>query len=282
MASPSLRARYPDPQNLERLSPPVRASHPARINGRGHLKSDRRHRIRAAEWRIAAWGKPPGGLSDTLSGVPSLFRRQSSQAAADVSESGDVASETLETAAAAAKGGARKAYTPGKGKATPKRPASGARRVEPPPANRREAYKRMREKERAERAERRQAMLEGDERYLLARDRGPERSLVRDLVDSRRTVGTWFFAGALVVLFGSQPAMPLQVRFAANLLWVLLAAATVGDSILISRRIGKVIRQRFPNTTQRYSGLYFYGIVRGMTFRRLRMPRPKVKIGDRP
>ena len=32
----------------------------------------------------------------------------------------------------------------------------------------------------------------GDERYLLARDRGPERALVRNIVDSRRTVGTWF------------------------------------------------------------------------------------------
>jgi hypothetical protein len=217
--------------------------------------------------------------------VPSLFRRKSSPAAADVSESGDAGPEALETAEASPTGGARKAYTPSKreqGKVTPKRPTSGARRVEPPPTTRREAYKRMRERERVERAERRQAMLEGDERYLLARDRGPERSLVRDLVDSRHTVGTWFFAGALIVLFGSQPAMPLQVRFAANLLWVLLAVATIGDSILISRRIGKVIRDRFPDTNQRFSGLYFYGIVRGMTFRRLRMPRPKVKIGDRP
>ena len=40
-------------------------------------------------------------------------------------------------------------------------------------------------------------MRAGDERYLLARDRGPERALVRDIVDSRRTVGTCFFGGAL-------------------------------------------------------------------------------------
>jgi hypothetical protein len=241
---------------------------------------------RPGDRQTADRGKPPGGLSDTLSGVPSLFHRKPSNAVADVldpEETGPGAED--EVASGPRPAGARKAYTPSKreqGKLTPKRPASGARRVEPPPANRREAYRRLRDKERAERAERRQAMLDGDERYLLARDRGPERELVRDIVDSRRTVGTWFFAGALIVLFGSQPAMPLQIRFAANLLWMLLMLATILDSVLISRRIGKLVRERFPNTTQRFSGLYFYGIVRGLTFRRLRMPRPKVKVGHRP
>ena len=61
----------------------------------------------------------------------------------------------------------------------------------------------MRERQRQERAEASAGMRAGDERYLLARDRGPERALVRNIVDSRRTVGTWFFAGALIVLIGS-------------------------------------------------------------------------------
>ncbi len=125
-------------------------------------------------------------------------------------------------------------------------------------------------------------MLAGDERHMLARDRGPERALVRDIVDSRRTVGTWFFAGAVIVLVGSQRQMPVEVQFAANFLWLLLALATTVDSLLIVRRIRILVNERFPDTTQRPAGLYFYGIVRGITFRRLRMPRPRVKIGERP
>jgi hypothetical protein len=138
----------------------------------------------------------------------------------------------------------------------------------------------MRDKDRAERAERRQAMADGDERYLLRRDKGPERALVRNIVDSRFTVGTWFFAGALIVLIGSSAAMPDQIRLAANVLWVTLAAATIIDSILISRRIKRLVGGRFPKTTERFGSLYFYGVMRGITFRRMRMPRPKVKLGE--
>ncbi len=58
----------------------------------------------------------------------------------------------------------------------------------------------------------RPACCAGKEEYLLARDKGPERALVRDIVDSRRTVGTFFFGGALIVLIGSSGAMPPTVQ----------------------------------------------------------------------
>ena len=178
-----------------------------------------------------------------------------------------------------------KGYTPSKkelGLQTPKRSVAQRRRVaEPAPANRREAVKRMRAKRRAERAEAQAGMRAGDERYLLARDRGPERALVRDIVDSRRTVGTWFFGGALVVLIGSSAAMPPVVRLASNLIWAALALGVVLDSILIARRIGKLVRARFPETTQRMGSLYLYGIMRAITFRRMRMPNPRVTLGTK-
>ena len=99
-----------------------------------------------------------------------------------------------------------KAYTPSKkdlGKVTPKRKAGGRRAAEPPPANRREALRRMRQKQREARAEARAGMMAGKEEYLFPRDKGPERALVRDIVDSRRNVATYFLPGALVVLIGS-------------------------------------------------------------------------------
>ncbi|GAA1627106.1 DUF3043 domain-containing protein [Actinoplanes couchii] len=201
-----------------------------------------------------------------------LFRRKSNDLVADASSS--VTPE--ESAVVYPKG-----YTPSnkeRGKVTPKRVAQGRRVQDPAPANRKEAYKQLRERQRAERAEASEGMRNGDERYLLARDRGPERSLVRDIVDSRRTVGSYFIGGAVIVLIGSSIAIP-AVQLASNLLWAALAIAVVIDSIFIARRIKKQMLARFPQTDQRLGSLYFYGIMRGLTFRRMRIPKPKVELG---
>lgn len=205
--------------------------------------------------------------------VPSLFRRKPADAPSEVTE--EVPDDVVPRP---------KGYTPSKkelGQATPKRQATGRRFAEAAaPANRREQIKQMRERQRTERAEAAAGMKAGDERYLLARDRGPERRLVRDLIDSRRTVGTWFFGGALIVLVGSTVRIP-AVQLASNALWLLLAIGVVVDSILISRRIKKQIRDRFPKTTQRMGSLQLYGVMRGLTFRRMRVPKPQVELGDK-
>ncbi|GIF95370.1 DUF3043 domain-containing protein [Catellatospora citrea] len=174
---------------------------------------------------------------------------------------------------------ASRSYTPAKGKATPKRTEAQRRKAEPPPANRREALKRAREKSRADRAESMAGMKAGDERYLLPRDKGPERRLVRDYVDSRRTVGTWFFGGAFLIFFLIQVRDP-RIAVAANIVWLLLALAVIVDSFFICRKIKKLIKANYPKTTQRMGSLYLYAVMRGITFRRMRMPNPQVKIGD--
>jgi hypothetical protein len=211
----------------------------------------------------------------TLSDVPSLFRRKTAEPAdtslTDDQPAGEVTPRP-------------KGYTPSKkelGVPTPKR-TSNARKVgAPAPSNRRAAYKAMRERQREERAEAAAGMRAGDERYLLARDRGPERALVRDIVDSRRTAGTYFFVGAFIVIFGSGSWMPPAVQLASTFLWTLLAFAVIVDSFLISRRIKTLVRERFPKTTQRMGSLYLYGIMRGLTFRRMRVPKPRVQLGDK-
>lgn len=169
----------------------------------------------------------------------------------------------------------------GKGRPTPKRSAAQSRRrsAEPPPKDRKEAYRRMRDKQRAERVEAREGMVAGDDRFLTARDRGPVRKLVRDLVDSRRNVGQYFLVGALLVVVLSGGNMPAPVRLGANILWVGLMAALVIDSWLISRVIRRTVSERFPNTDERMRSLFFYGILRGTVFRRLRTPKPAVDIG---
>jgi hypothetical protein len=205
--------------------------------------------------------------------VPSLFRRKTDDPADTVTP------EPVEEVTPRPKN-----YTPSKkelGQVTPKRQSNARRVGEPAPKNRREAYKSMRERQRIERAEAAAGMRAGDERYLLVRDRGPERALVRDIVDSRRTVGTYFFVGAFIVIIGSGGWMPPAVQFASTLLWMLLAFAVIVDSVLISRRIKALVNERFPKTTQRMRSLYLYGIMRGLTFRRMRVPKTRVNLGDK-
>jgi hypothetical protein len=204
--------------------------------------------------------------------VPSLFRRKSEDLVEDA---------VAETSAEQVEAARSRAYTPGKGKATPKRPRAGAGR-EAPPADRKEAARRVRDRERAARAEQRAGMMSGDERYLLPRDKGPERALVRDIVDSRRTAGTWFFTFAFVLLvISSVRALPGQFVLTANLVWLLLGVGVVFDSILICRKINKLVAARFPKTQVRMTSLYLYAIMRALSYRRFRMPKPRVKVGDK-
>ncbi len=93
----------------------------------------------------------------------------------------------------------------GKGRPTPKRSEAQGRRQgppPPPPTTRKEAYKRMREQQAANRGSAREAAARGDDSALPARDRGPEKRLVRDVVDSRRNAGSLFLVVAALVLVG--------------------------------------------------------------------------------
>jgi hypothetical protein len=213
----------------------------------------------------------PLALVGYPSRVPSLFRRKS----ADVVQADRPEDDVPDQEATAT--GRPRGYTPSKkelGVVTPKRPAAGRRAAgDAKPLTKQEA----REQRRARRA----AISEEFRREGGPRDRAPERGLARDVVDSRRTVGTWFFGGALLVLIGSGPTMPPVVQLASNLLWVTLALLVVIDSVLISRRIRKLVQQRFPKSDQRMGGLYFYAIMRAMTFRRMRTPVPRVQLGDK-
>jgi hypothetical protein len=204
--------------------------------------------------------------------LSSPFRRKASEPDSEVAA--EAAEESVATRS--------RAHTASKrelGKATPKRQAGG-RRVEPPPSNRREAMKRMREKQREARAEARAGMLAGKEEFLPARDKGPERRVVRDIVDTRRNVGSYFLPVTILVFAGSFTAVPVVVQFSAALFYAFLLGAIV-DSGLLTRRVKKIMLKRFPKATKPPRSYYFYAIMRALQTRRLRMPPPVVKVGDR-
>jgi hypothetical protein len=198
--------------------------------------------------------------------VTTLFRRKS----ADV-----VTVETEPVATATHPVG--KAYTAKKGSATPKR--GSAKRVEAPPTTRREAIKKMRAKAKAERMEARAGMAAGKQQYLLKRDKGDDRVLIRDIVDSRRNLGTWFFGAAFVVIAASFSGAPAVIAM-ANLFWIFAMIAIVIDFVLLSLRIRKIVGQRISKPEHKPMANYAYACMRSLSFRKIRMPAPRVKVGE--
>ena len=168
----------------------------------------------------------------------------------------------------------------GKGRPTPRRSEAQGRRPgppPPPPSTRKEAYKRMRDQQAARRTQARSSALVGDDSYLPARDRGPERKLVRDVVDARRNVGSFFLAIAGVALIGT--VVPnVAVRSYATFLLFLYFVLLIIDSFVLGRKISRTLKERFPNLARR-KGLVWYGVSRATMIRRWRFPKPEVKVG---
>ena len=164
----------------------------------------------------------------------------------------------------------------GKGRPTPKRTEAQGRRTgppPPPPTTRKEAYKRMRAQQASRRVEARQGAARGDDSYLPARDRGPVRKLVRDVVDTRRNVGSFFLVIAGVALIGT--VVPnVAVRSYASFLLFAFFLLLIVDSVVLSRKINRAVTERFPDAPKR--GLSWYGISRSTMIRRWRFPKPDV------
>lgn len=167
----------------------------------------------------------------------------------------------------------------GKGRPTPKRKDAQKGRtgpVSPPPSNRREAAKALREKQAENRKQVKLGNRTGDESALLPRDRGPVRRLVRDLVDSRRSLGFLLMpaAGATILANFTQSA---PVQAAALGLWVAVIIGVAADMAWAARLIAKAVRTAFPD--ERLRGHVAYGLLRTTVIRRFRMPRPQVQRG---
>ncbi|PPK95309.1 Protein of unknown function (DUF3043) [Kineococcus xinjiangensis] len=171
----------------------------------------------------------------------------------------------------------------GKGRPTPSRAeAQAARRRPLVPADRKAARTAARAAVREERARMHHALLTGDEKHLPARDKGPQKRLARDIVDSRRNVGEYFLMIALVALVLSFIAPTLgspEVLFASTVLIYSTLVVVVVDSIVVSRRVKREAAERF-GTVER--GLGGYAVSRALQVRRLRRPVVMVRRGAPP
>ncbi|WP_431218213.1 DUF3043 domain-containing protein [Leifsonia xyli] len=169
----------------------------------------------------------------------------------------------------------------GKGAPTPSRREQEAARKRPlVPTDRKEAARAARAKQAEAREKARVGMAAGDDRYLTARDRGPQRRFVRDYVDARFSIGEFLIPVMLIVIvltFLPWPEMQVYGLFA---LWGFFLIAVIDCFVLgflIQRRIG----DKFGKTKVE-RGLRWYGAMRALQLRIMRLPKPQVKRGQFP
>jgi hypothetical protein len=189
----------------------------------------------------------------------------------------------------------------GKGRPTPKRKLAEAARKQPlvptsrgggskgklgrPAKGATKADKQaVRQAARAERVRSRELMMSGDERYLPARDKGPVRRYVRDVVDSRWNLGELLLPVMLVVVllswFGAALKSPGVTTSIFGIVYVMIFVAII-DAFLLTRRTKKRILERFGESAYA-RGTGMYGVMRAFQLRRTRIPRPAIKRGEQP
>jgi Protein of unknown function (DUF3043) len=168
----------------------------------------------------------------------------------------------------------------GKGRPTPSRKEAEANRKKrmTPPRNRKEASALQRQRMKEKRQQQRAALDSGDERYLPPRDQGPVKRYIRNYIDSRYTIGQFMLPGFFVIfaLFYVNQAWAARLSSSAFLTVFLLV---IIDSIRIRRGVRAGIRERFG--ADETKGTTMYALLRSWQMRRLRLPKPQVKPGDK-
>ena len=191
-----------------------------------------------------------------------MFRRTKSETSADA-----VAPETGD-----ARPGAKGRPTP-----TRKEAEAAAKARAKAPRNRREmaAYQRQHKTESSKKI--RQAMKDGDERYFLARDKGPVRRFIRDHVDARFSFLEIMIPVMVVTLVLGYSGNPTLAEI-GNFVLIGMFLLIILDMVTLRFRIRRELARRFPEEPTK--GTTYYAITRAMQMKFMRLPKPKVKIGE--
>jgi hypothetical protein len=165
----------------------------------------------------------------------------------------------------------------GKGRPTPKRKEREAASKRPLVANS-SKERRQRQREANERA--RAGLAAGDERYLPIRDKGPQKKFTRDFVDGRWNFGEFLipmmFAVIIATFIPSQQAQLVSII----VLWLFFAFAIL-DSMFLGWQLKKAASAKFGEDKLE-KGIRWYGAMRGLQMRNMRLPKPQVARGHKP
>lgn len=105
---------------------------------------------------------------------------------------------------------------------------------------------------------------------------GAVKQFARDYVDSRFRIAEFFIVFAvLLFVVASVPSVALL----SVVLWLVMLVAIVIDSVLLVRGVKKEARRRFPNAELGRIG--WYSLMRSMQFRKWRLPKPRLKRGEK-
>ena len=169
----------------------------------------------------------------------------------------------------------------GKGAPTPTRREQEAARKRPlVPTDRKEAARQARSKTAEAREKARVGMAAGDDRYLTARDRGPQRRFVRDFVDARFNIGEFMIpVMLLVIVLTFFPDRSVQL-YGIIALWAFFIVAVL-DCFLLGFLVRRKLGEKF-GVTKVEKGVRWYAGMRALQLRVIRLPKPQVKRGQYP
>jgi hypothetical protein len=124
----------------------------------------------------------------------------------------------------------------------------------------------------------RAAMKSGDERYFLARDKGPVRRFIRDFVDVRFSF-IELMIPLLVIAMVLGYTGNTRMLVISNFLLMGTLILILIDSLLLRFRLRRELVRRFPNESLK--GTTYYALVRSMQMKFMRMPKARVKVGEK-
>lgn len=168
----------------------------------------------------------------------------------------------------------------GKGRPTPSRKEAeaAARARARVPRTRKEIAQRQRDARMDSSRKVREAMRTGDEKHLPPRDQGPVKRFIRDFVDSRIGFSELLAPLLIVIMVLGYGAGGSGGVALANSLWMTTIFLVVADVLWLRYRLRRAVRERFPDESLK--GVTFYGVMRAVNMRFLRMPKPQRKIGE--
>ncbi len=168
-----------------------------------------------------------------------------------------------------------------KGHATPTRKEREAANLRPlVSSDRRGSSKQSRASMAASRDRARAGMAAGEEKYLPAKDKGPQRRFIRDHVDARFNVGELMIPVLGVIIVLTFVGSTTFTAIGTYALWAFLLVLVI-DVVVLGISLNRKLTAKFgADKVQR--GHRWYAATRAVQLRPMRLPKPQVKRGDFP
>jgi hypothetical protein len=118
-------------------------------------------------------------------------------------------------------------------------------------------------------------MANGEEKYLVARDKGPQRRYIRDYIDARFSIGEVMIPIMFLVIILTFINDAIFQFIAIVALWVFFLMAIV-DCVIVGYILNRKVGAKFGEEHVQ-KGNRWYAAMRALQLRPMRLPKPQVK-----